>query len=107
MIEKTLKGFLKIEQSDNKRTFKLRGDFDSNNVHMIKQAMVTSKSLHNSFFELDMSEVKSINMKAMTIITISLKELKEDGISTAVTGLNGTSSKLAKELGMLFIAQIK
>jgi len=107
VIEKTVKGFLKIEQSDNKRTFKLRGDFDSNNVHMIKQAMVISKSLNNSFFELDMIEVKTITMQAMTMLIITLKKLKESGMSTAVTGLNKTSFNLAKELGMQFIAQMK
>ena len=107
MIEKSIKGFMKIEQSDNKSILKLRGDFDSNNVHMIKQAMVISKSLNNSFFELDMIEVKTITMQAMTMLIITLKKLKESGMSTAVTGLNKTSFNLAKELGMQFIAQMK
>jgi len=101
------KGFLGIEKSDNKTTLKLRGDFDRDNIHCIEEVMVINKSFQNEFLELDMSEVNSIDMQAMSLITINLKGLSESGISTSVAGLNGTNLNLAKELGMQFITQIK
>ena len=52
-----------------------------------------------------MSEVKSIDMKAMSMITINLKGLRESGISTSVAGLNGATLNLAKELGMQFMGR--
>jgi len=54
-----------------------------------------------------MSEVKSIDIQAMSMITINLKGLSERGISTSVAGLNGANLNLAKKLGMQFITQIK
>ena len=107
MVREVAKGFLGIEKSDNKTTLKLRGDFDRDNIRCIEEVMVINKSFQNELLELDMSEVKSIDMKAMSMITINLKGLRESGISTSVTGLNEATLNLAKELGMQFITQIK
>ena len=56
--------------------------------------------------ELEMSEVETINMKAMARLIIALKELEEQGINTAVKGLNEKKRRLAYELGMNYITQI-
>ena len=53
-----------------------------------------------------MNKLETIDMKAMALLGITLKELKENGIKTKVTGLYGEKLKLANELGMHFIAQI-
>ena len=107
MVREVAKGFIGIEKSDNKTTFKLRGDFDRDNIRYVDEVMVINKSFQNELLELDMSAVKSIDMKAMSMITINLKGLRESGISTSVTGLTGATLNLAKELGMQFITQIK
>jgi len=65
-----------------------------------------SKSFHNRSLELDMSEIETIDMKAMALLTITLKELKESGIRTKVMGLNGVNLILAKKSGMHYITQI-
>ena len=59
-----------------------------------------SKSFHNRFLELDVSELETIDMKAMVLLTITLKELKGSGIRIKVMGLNGENLILAKKLGM-------
>jgi ABC-type transporter Mla MlaB component len=107
VVREVAKGFLGIEKSDNKMTLKLRGDFDGDNIRCIEEVMVINKSFQNELLELDMSEVKSIDMQAMSLITINLKGLSERGISTSVAGLNGANLSLAKEMGMQFITQIK
>ena len=53
-----------------------------------------------------MSEVDTIDMQAMALLTISLKTLKENGMYTKVTGLDAEIRKMAFELGMHCIAQI-
>jgi ABC-type transporter Mla MlaB component len=65
-----------------------------------------SKPFHNRSLELDMSEVETIDMKAMALLTITLKELKESGIRMKVMGLNEANLILAKKLGMHYITQI-
>ena len=65
-----------------------------------------NKSFNNRSVELDMSEEETINMKAMALLTITLKELKESGIRIKIKGLNGANLILAKKLGMHYIAQI-
>jgi anti-anti-sigma regulatory factor len=65
-----------------------------------------SKPFHNRSLELDMSEVETIGMKAMALLTITLKELKESGIRMKVMGLNEANLILAKKLGMHYITQI-
>jgi len=107
MVEEIIKGFFKIKRSDNKILIKLKGSFDNNNVHHIEQIVTINKSFNNRVLELDMSEVKTINMQAMAMIIITLKKLKESGISTTVTGLNRSNLNLAKKLGMQFITKIK
>jgi len=52
------------------------------------------------------SEVETIDMKAMALLTITLKELKESGMRMKVMGLNGENLILAKKLGMHYITQI-
>jgi ABC-type transporter Mla MlaB component len=62
-----------------------------------------SKSFHSRSLELDMSEVETINMKTMALLTTTLKELKASGIRIKVMGLNGANLILAKKLGMHYI----
>lgn len=69
--------------------------------------MLINNYRSNGFLELDMNEVNTINMQAMAMIVITLKELKESGISTTVTGLNKVNLSLAEGLGMQFITQVK
>jgi len=101
-----VKGCFKTKQSDNNFTVKLKGDFDGYNINRIIGEIIMSESIHNKFFELDMSEVNTINMQAMAGLIITLKKLKESGRETKVTGLDGANLKLASELGMHFITQI-
>ena len=65
-----------------------------------------SKPFHNRSLELDMSEVETIEMKAMALLTITLKDLKESGIRIKVKGLNGANLILAKKIGMHYITKI-
>jgi hypothetical protein len=46
------------------------------------------------------SEVETIDMKFMALLTITLKEFKESGIRIQVMSLNGENLILAKKLGM-------
>jgi hypothetical protein len=72
----------------------------------MRDVMIKNKSFYNRSLELDMSEEETINMKAMALLTITLKELKEGGIRIKIKGLNGANLILAKKLGMHYIAQI-
>ena len=72
----------------------------------MREVMIKNKSFNNRSLELDMSEEETINMKAMALLTITLKELKESGIRIKIKGLNGANLILAKKLGMHYIAQI-
>lgn len=72
----------------------------------MREVMIKNKSFNNRSLELDMSEEETINMKAMALLTITLKELKEGGIRIKIKGLNGANLILAKKLGMHYIAQI-
>ena len=101
-----VKGYFRIKQSDNKFIVKLKGNFDSKNIHRISNEMIMNESIHNRFFELDMSEVNTINMQAMAMLIITLKKLRESGMKMKVTGLDGTNLKLARDLGMHLIIQI-
>ena len=65
-----------------------------------------SKSFHNRSLEIDMNEVETIDMRAMALLTITLKELKKSGIRIKVMGLNEANLILAKKLGMNYITQI-
>ena len=100
-------GYFKIRLSDSKFTLKLKGDINNNNVYEISKAMIKSKSSHKIFVELDMSEVETIDMQAMSLLIINLKTLKESGMKTKVTGIGGENLKLANDLGIRFITQIK
>ncbi len=101
------KGYFKIRVSDSKMTLKLKGGFDSGNIYGISQAMIMCKSFHKRFVELDMREVETIDMQAMSLLIINLKTLKESGIKTKVSGIGGENLKLAHDLGVRFITQIK
>ena len=72
----------------------------------MREVMIKNKSFNNRSLELDMSEEETINMKAMALLAITLKELKESGIRIKIKGLNGANLILAKKLGMHYIAQI-
>lgn len=72
----------------------------------MREVMIKNKSFNNRSLELDMSEEETINMKAMALLAITLKELKEGGIRIKIKGLNGANLILAKKLGMHYIAQI-
>ena len=100
------KGFFLIRPLDNKAILKLKGDFDGNNIHLIRNAMLLKKVLSHNYLELDMSRVETINMQAMALLSINLKRLRDSGTKTRVTGLDKTKCNLAKELGMQFITQI-
>ena len=100
-------GFFKIKHSDSKTTLKLKGDFNSNNIFRIQQVIIITRSYHDELLELDMSEVEAIDVQAMALISINLKELRDSGKSTSVTGLNGNNLNLAEELGLQFITKIK
>ena len=100
-------GYFKIRLSDSKFTLKLKGDINNNNVYEISKAMIKGKSSHKRFVELDMSEVETIDMQAMSLLIINLKTLKESGMKTKVTGIGGENLKLANDLGIRFITQIK
>ena len=84
---------------------KLKGDFDSENIGGISE-VIAMRSYHKKYLELDMSEVGTINMRAMARISISLKTLKDNGMYTKITGLDGGIRKIAYELGMHYITQI-
>lgn len=100
------KGFFKIRHTNGTCALKLKGDFNSKNSKVIHQAMSMSGASHRKCIELDMSEVDTIDMQAMALLTISLKTLKENGMYTKVTGLDAEIRKMAFELGMHCIAQI-
>ena len=100
------RGYFLIQQSYQKSTFKLKGDFNGNNIHKIIKALIRSKSSKKSFIELDMNKLETIDIKAMALFIITLKELKESGIKTKVTGLDGKNLNLAEELGIQYITQI-
>jgi len=100
------RGFFLIQQSYHKSTFELKGDFNSNNIHKIIKALRRSKSSKKDFIELDMKKLETIDIKAMALFIITLKELKESGVKTKVTGLDGKNLNLAEELGIKYITQI-
>ena len=99
-------GFFIIRPYNEKTTLKLKGNFDRTNTLWIKKAMLASKYIQKNTMELDMREVDTIDMPAMALITIALKALRENGISTRVTGLDEKKRTLAHSLGMHYITQI-
>ena len=99
-------GFFKINPSIGKCVFTLKGVFNESNISLICKVMIMSFSFQERSMELEMSEVETINMKAMARLIIALKELEEQGINTAVKGLNEKKRRLAYELGMNYITQI-
>lgn len=100
------KGFFKLRPTNVKCTIKLKGDFNSENIHVINRAMSISSSSHRKFIEIDMSAVDTMDMRAMALLIISLKTLKENGITTKIIGLDEENHKLANALGMHCIAQV-
>jgi len=99
-------GNFTIGPSENKCTLKLKGNFNTTSINDIRKGIRTSNSFRRKCIELDMSAVKTIDMRTMALLIISLKTLKENGTHTQVTGLNGDTLKLANELGMHSVAQI-
>ena len=99
-------GCFNISFLNSKCFLKLKGDFDSENIGGISEVIAGRVSFHKKYLELDMSEVGTINMRAMARISISLKMLKNNGMYTQITGLDGGMRKIAYELGMHYITQI-
>ena len=99
-------GNFTIGPSENKCTLKLKGNFNTTSINDIRKGIRMSKSFRRKCIELDMSAVKTIDMRTMALLIISLKTLKEHGTHTRVTGLNGDKLKLANELGMHFVTHI-
>ena len=100
------KGYFRIRSVNGTCNLKLKGQFNGKNRKVIHQAMSMSGASRRKCIELDMSEVDTIDMQAMALLTISLKTLKENGMYTKVTGLDAEIRKMAFELGMHCIAQI-
>ena len=100
------KGYFKLNHSDKKVALKLRGNFNSTNIEYVKALMKTTQFSCYGCFEIDLNEVTTISMRAMALLVINLKVLREKGIYTHVTGLDEGKLKLAHELGMHFITQI-
>ena len=100
------KGFFKIRHTNGTCALKLKGDFNSKNSKVIHQAMSMSGASHRKFMEIDMSAVDTIDMRAMALLIISLKTLKENGIQTKITGLAEENRKLANALGMHWVAHV-
>ena len=98
-------GCFNISSLNGKCFLKLSGDFDSENIGGISE-VIAMRSYHKKYLELDMSEVGTINMRAMARLSISLKTLKDNGMYTKITGLDGGIRKIAYELGMNYITQI-
>ena len=98
-------GCFNISCLNGKCFLKLSGDFDSENIGGISE-VIAMRSYHKKYLELDMSEVGTINMRAMARLSISLKTLKDNGIYTKITGIDGGIRKIAHELGMHYITQI-
>jgi len=99
-------GNFTIGPSENKCTLKLKGNFNTTSINDIRKGIRMSKSFRRKCIELDMSAVKTIDMRTMALLIISLKTLNEHGTHTRVTGLNGDKLKLANELGMHFVTHI-
>jgi anti-anti-sigma factor len=100
------KGFFKIRHTNGTCALKLKGDFTSKNSKVIHQAMSMSGASHRKCMEIDMSAVDTIDMRAMALLIISLKTLKENGINTKITGLAEGNRKLANGLGMHWVAHV-
>ena len=100
------KGFFNVRHTNGICALKLRGDFNSKNSKVIHQAMSMSGASHRKFMEIDMSAVDTIDMRAMALLIISLKTLKENGIQTKITGLAEENRKLANALGMHWVAHV-
>ena len=100
------KGFFTIKKINGTCALKLKGDFNSKNSKVIHQAMSMSGASHRKCIEIDMREVDTIDMRAMALLIISIKTLKEHGIDTKITGLAEENRKLANELGMHWVAHV-
>jgi anti-anti-sigma factor len=100
------KGFFKIKKINGTCALKLKGDFNSKNSKVIHHAMSMTHASHRKCIEIDMSAVDTIDMRAMALLIISLKTLKENGIQTKITGLAEENRKLANTLGMHWVADV-
>ena len=82
------RGFFIIRPFHNKTVFKLKGCFDNNNIQWLKKAIITSKSFHNKYLELDMKEVQNINIQTMSFLVSTLKDLNKSGVKTTIVGFD-------------------
>ena len=100
------KGFFKIRHTNGTCALKLKGDFNGKNSKVIHRAMSISGASHRKFMEIDMSAVDTIDMRAMALLIIAIKTLKENGIQTKITGLAEENLRLANALGMHWVAHV-
>ena len=100
------RGYFRIRPLNNKFALELKGEFDRYNIKEISKVMTKSKAFNKKVVELDMSAVQTIDMRAMALLIISLKTLKDNGIDSRITGLDEKKRELAHELGMQYISQI-
>jgi anti-anti-sigma regulatory factor len=99
-------GYFKIRPLNRGIALDLKGEFNSYNIKGISKVITKSKAFNKKVVELDMSAVQTIDMRAMALLFISLKTLKDNGIDSRITGLDGEKRKLAYELGMHYISEI-
>ena len=79
------KGFFKIRRSESKVALKLTGNFDTDNMDWINQALINRKFFHSKFLELDMSEAGNISARTTAVIASTLRKLRERGVIVKVT----------------------
>lgn len=99
-------GFFKLRSLRNKKVLTLKGNFDKDNIPWVKRALLVSGHANSNYLELNMRDVESINIQAMTLLVITLKRINEKGVRTRVTGLEGKVLELASTLGMQHITPI-
>jgi len=99
-------GFFRICQSNGRCIIKLKGAFNDRNIVLVCRALLESGSSRRKYIEIDMNAVDMINMRAMALIAVSVKKLKDNGINTKIAGLEEENRELAHDLGVHYIAQI-
>ena len=85
---------IKIRRSDSKLKLQLNGDFDTENIDWITQALKKRRFFCYRVFELDMSEVVTISSKALSQLFIVLQILQERETKTCLRGLDPKILKL-------------
>jgi hypothetical protein len=94
------KGFFNIRRVDSKVTLKLKGVFDTDNIHWVTKILINRKFFHSTFLELDLSESKNITMQTMAFLNAALKKLEARGVIVRVTST--CENKLTTKKGVSF-----